>query len=79
MSDLSLNLNRSLCPLCGKDNQCGMEIGKLTSMKQAACWCESMDFSADLLAGVPLSAQGQTCICPACATKNKVGRPELPA
>ncbi len=76
MPDLSVNLNKSLCPLCGKTNQCAMEIEKLTNMKQAACWCVSMDFSADLLAGVPVSAQGQACICAACAAKS---RPNLPA
>lgn len=79
MSDLSVDLNKSLCPLCGKVNKCAIEIEKLTKVKQAACWCVSKDFSADLLAGVPVSAQGQACICPDCAAKSKVGRPELPA
>jgi Cysteine-rich CWC len=62
-------LNQSLCPLCGKANQCGMEIEKVTGVKQAACWCVGMDFSADLLAKLPPEAQGQACICATCASK----------
>jgi Cysteine-rich CWC len=67
----SAALNQSLCPLCGKANQCAIEIEKATGVKQAACWCVGMDFSADLLSQVPASAQGQACICAACAAKSK--------
>jgi hypothetical protein len=76
MSDFSPDLDKSLCPLCGKVNLCGMEIEKTTGMKQAACWCVGMDFSADLLSRVPAPAQGRACICAACAAK---GGPDLPA
>jgi Cysteine-rich CWC len=72
-------INQSLCSLCGKANQCAMEIEKATGIKQAACWCVGMDFSADLLAQVPVSAQGQACICAACAAKSKAaGSSNLP-
>jgi hypothetical protein len=47
-----------------------LEIEKETGIKQAACWCVGMDFSADLLAQVPISAQGQACICAACTAKS---------
>jgi Cysteine-rich CWC len=64
-------LNQSLCPLCGQANHCAMEIEKATGIKQAACWCVGMDFSADLLSQVPMPAQCQACICAACAEKSK--------
>ncbi len=76
MSDRLIDLNKSLCPLCGNINQCAMEIEKLTGAKQAACWCVGIDFSADLLSQLPASAQGQACICAVCAAK---GRSDLPA
>jgi hypothetical protein len=69
MSDLSASLNKSLCPLCGNVNQCAVEIEKLTGIAQAACWCVAVDFSADLLSRLPAAAQGQSCICAACAAK----------
>jgi hypothetical protein len=50
-----------------------MEIEKATGVKQAACWCVGMDFSADLLAKVPASAQGQACICAACLSQGHLG------
>jgi hypothetical protein len=49
-----------------------MEIERETGMKQAACWCAQVDFSADLLARVPAKARDQACICAACAA----GQPE---
>ncbi len=69
MLENALKINTSLCPLCGNANQCAMELEKETGVKQAACWCVGMDFSADLLARLPVSAQGQACICAVCAAK----------
>ena len=60
-------INRSLCPLCIKANKCNMEMEKETGINQGVCWCVEMNFSADLLAAVPAPAQGQACICAACA------------
>jgi hypothetical protein len=74
----SAALNQSLCPLCGKTNECAMEIEKATGVKQAACWCVGMDFSADLLAKVPASAQGQACICAACLSQGQVSHLAFP-
>lgn len=62
-------IEKSLCPLCGKANQCAIEIEKSTGLKQATCWCVGMDFSADLLARLPCEAQGQACICATCTSK----------
>lgn len=55
------------CPLCGGPNGCAMEAQRLTGQEQPPCWCTRVDFSADLLAKVPVDAKGKACICPACA------------
>jgi len=55
------------CPLCGAPNRCALEIERETGVKQQACWCTQIDFSADLLARVPDSARDRACICAACA------------
>lgn len=68
MAENTPSVDQSLCPLCGKSNQCVMEIEKATGIKQGACWCVGMDFSADLLAKLPKEAQGKACICASCAS-----------
>jgi hypothetical protein len=57
----------SLCPLCGRTNQCAMEVERATGQAQPPCWCTQVDFSAELLARVPAPAQRLSCICAACA------------
>jgi hypothetical protein len=44
-----------------------MELERATGVKQDACWCTRLDFSAELLARVPAEAQRRACLCPACA------------
>ena len=56
-----------LCPLCGRSNQCAMEIERTTGEAQPPCWCTQVDFGAELLARVPAQAERLSCICPACA------------
>ena len=57
------------CPLCGLSNRCAMESAKPSGEPQPPGWCTQVDFSADRRARVPADAQGQACICPACAAK----------
>jgi hypothetical protein len=56
----------TLCPLCGKANQCAMEIEQATGVKQAPCWCTRVDFIGELLQQVPEESQGTACICATC-------------
>jgi hypothetical protein len=44
-----------------------MEVERATGVKQEACWCTQVDFSAELLTRVPADAQRKACICAACA------------
>ena len=62
-------ISKSKCPLCGKFNQCAMEIERETGVRPDPCWCVGLDFSADLLAKLPPEEQGKACICEACARK----------
>jgi hypothetical protein len=59
------------CPLCGEPNRCANEVERATGVKQDACWCTQVDFSAELLARVPPEAQRLACICPACARRGQ--------
>jgi hypothetical protein len=59
----------ALCPLCGQANLCAMERQRETGMPQGPCWCTGMDFSADLLARVPATAQRLACVCETCARR----------
>jgi hypothetical protein len=74
MSDVPISFDASLCPLCGKTNVCAMELEKSTGVKQAACWCVGVDFSAELLARLPTEAKGRACICAACAAGERAAR-----
>ncbi len=62
-------IDQSKCPLCGKSNQCAMEIERETGVSTGLCWCVGLDFNADLLAKLPPEAQGKACICEACARR----------
>jgi hypothetical protein len=55
------------CPLCGRPNQCAMEVERKTGVKQPPCWCTQVKFDAALLSNVPEEANGKACICAACA------------
>lgn len=50
------------CPLCSKQNGCGMAAGN------TSCWCFSAQIPAEVLARMPPAAQGVVCICEACAS-----------
>ena len=55
------------CPLCGKANQCAMEVQRVTGQPQPPCWCTQVDFSPELLERLPPQARGVACICADCA------------
>ncbi len=65
--DSATGIDRSRCPLCGRQNQCAVEAGK----DPRSCWCMATDirFSDALLNTVPEPLRGQACICEACARR----------
>jgi hypothetical protein len=44
-----------------------METERATGVPQGACWCMQAYFGPDLLARIPQSARGMSCVCAACA------------
>jgi hypothetical protein len=58
------------CPVCGKPNQCAMEVERSSGQKQPPCWCTQVDFSAALLAQIPAESKGLACVCSDCAKTN---------
>lgn len=55
-----------LCPLCGGDNRCAMEIERETGQVQPPCWCLEARFDPALFERIPPAARGQACICARC-------------
>ncbi len=55
------------CPLCGKLNQCAMEVERVTGVTQPPCWCTQVNFAPALLERIAPEARGKACICQACA------------
>ena len=70
MSQTIRGIDPNRCPLCGKPNQCAMEVERETGVKQPPCWCTQVTFDAALLSSVSEEARGVACICAACAQKN---------
>ena len=50
------------CPLCGRDNTCGMARGAGT------CWCFSTHVPEAVLERVPPALRGIACVCEECAS-----------
>jgi hypothetical protein len=47
---------------------------KATGVEQPPCWCTQVDFSRELLRGLPVAARGLACICARCATQAEPAR-----
>ena len=44
-----MNINKSICPICGKPNNCAFEAG----LSHKKCWCEEISVSEELMEKVP--------------------------
>ena len=55
------------CPLCGRSNQCAMEIERETGVAKGPCWCTTAVFDPEVLERVPAEARQLACICARCA------------
>jgi len=56
----------SVCPLCGKPNDCAMAKDGCGSAC-AICWCSNLKINPEVLTRVPPEAVGRACVCAACA------------
>lgn len=50
------------CPRCKQSNQCGQQLAP-----GSACWCFELVIAAQTIQSLPAAAQGQACLCRACA------------
>lgn len=60
-----MTIDPARCPLCGEPNDCQIAAGR------TKCWCFESAVPADVLARVPLEAQGVACVCRRCASNTE--------
>lgn len=56
-----------VCPICGKNNNCGSEAGK----PHGQCWCDKTDFPKEIFDLIPEEERGKSCICLDCLNRFK--------
>ena len=56
------------CPLCGRPNQCAMELPQ-GDLPAQPCWCTTMAFTQELLKRIPEALRGKACVCRDCASQ----------
>ncbi|MGW8220667.1 MAG: cysteine-rich CWC family protein [Syntrophobacteria bacterium] len=61
------HVDKSICPICGKPNDC--LLAKESRQSDEDCWCRFEHFPEDLLKLVPADKNGQACICRDCLRK----------
>ena len=64
-----MEVNKSICPICGKPNNCGYEKG----LSHGSCWCEKIEVPKGLREQIPESLRGKACICKECVMNYKEG------
>lgn len=58
-------MDKSICPLCGKPNDCYMENSK----DPKDCWCNDVIIPKGMFELVSAEALHKACICKACIQK----------
>lgn len=58
-------MSKSLCPLCGEENNCSIEKG----LDPATCWCVTIKVPSELLDRVPEENRRKNCVCKECINK----------
>jgi len=61
----------SLCPMCGKANQCPIAAGQ--SEGCGDCWCAGITIDQQTLERIPAAARGLACLCAECAGRPTTG------
>lgn len=65
---MTLEMNQAkLCPLCQKDNKCGMTGNSSTGI----CWCYTKSFPKEIFDQLPPVRQKKVCICENCLVEFK--------
>jgi len=81
----------SLCPICGKPNECSMSNNRESGNKGSAvtstnfvsdectdhgCWCMTTEFPKNYTKYIPAHAIANACVCQACI--EKIANNEMP-
>ncbi|MGL1931256.1 MAG: cysteine-rich CWC family protein [Desulfotalea sp.] len=64
-----IDFDKSICPICGKKNNCAVLAGKDAS----SCWCQKEKVPQRLLAQIPTERLG-ACVCQNCIISSKTVR-----
>ncbi|MEO8248212.1 MAG: cysteine-rich CWC family protein [Burkholderiales bacterium] len=78
-SDTWLDPDPRVCPLCGADNCCALELERVTGLPQPPCWCTGVTIDAAVLDRIPRSLARISCVCPTCATARAPASPTTDA
>ncbi|MDP4177982.1 MAG: cysteine-rich CWC family protein [Bacillota bacterium] len=62
---MSKHSENILCPICGKDNNCGSRRG----LPHGSCWCDTIHVPQGLKDLVPEHFKMKACICKDCIDK----------
>ncbi|PJI07372.1 MULTISPECIES: cysteine-rich CWC family protein [Clostridium] len=61
------HIDPTVCPICGKDNNCGNRKG----LPHGECWCSHIKVPQGLKDLVPEHLKMKACICKDCVDKYK--------
>ncbi|MBU2645005.1 cysteine-rich CWC family protein [bacterium] len=70
---MSHSIDPSLCPICGKPNQCGAENPAYKINGQ--CWCVSEAIPRGIFSLVPEDKLNKACICRICLNEYRRNEP----
>ncbi len=54
------------CPLCSGSNECALAGG---NVRETPCWCEHVQFPAELRVQIPLPMRDLACVCHGCVER----------
>ena len=56
---MTRKVTESICPICGKDNNCMAHLNE-------PCWCNNVEIPLELLELIPNDKNQKACICQKC-------------
>ncbi len=66
-----MEVDKKICPICGKKNHCGQEHGA----PEGNCWCRYIRIPQELIELVSEDLKGKSCICRDCINEPRISIP----